>query len=49
MCIKIGIIDYKYFLEFNILLIKLSDEFINNVKLNELFWEKENRYKKEEI
>lgn len=49
MCIKIGIIDYKYFLESNILLIKLSDEFINNVKLNELFWEKENRYKKEEI
>lgn len=37
MRIKIGIIDYKYFLESNILLIKLSEEFINNVKLNELF------------
>ncbi|UUM25501.1 Asp-tRNA(Asn)/Glu-tRNA(Gln) amidotransferase subunit GatB [Mycoplasmopsis agalactiae] len=46
---KTGTIDYKYFPEPNIPLIKLSDEFINNVKLNELPWEKENRYKKEEI
>ncbi|MCE6115566.1 Asp-tRNA(Asn)/Glu-tRNA(Gln) amidotransferase subunit GatB [Mycoplasmopsis agalactiae] len=46
---KTGTIDYKYFPEPNIPFIKLSDEFINNVKLNELPWEKENRYKKEEI
>ncbi|EIN14796.1 Aspartyl/glutamyl-tRNA amidotransferase subunit B [Mycoplasmopsis agalactiae 14628] len=46
---KTGAIDYKYFPEPNIPFIKLSDEFINNVKLNELPWEKENRYKKEEI
>ncbi|CAL59416.1 Aspartyl/glutamyl tRNA(Asn/Gln)amidotransferase subunit [Mycoplasmopsis agalactiae PG2] len=46
---KTGTIDYKYFPESNIPFIKLSDEFINNVKLNELPWEKESRYKKEEI
>lgn len=45
---KTGTIDYKYFPESNIPFIKLSDEFINNVKLNELPWEKESRYKKEE-
>ncbi|MBT1374411.1 Asp-tRNA(Asn)/Glu-tRNA(Gln) amidotransferase subunit GatB [Mycoplasma bovis] len=46
---KTGTIDYKYFPEPNIPFIKLSDEFINNVKLNELPWEKEERYKNEGI
>lgn len=46
---KTGTIDYKYFPEPNIPFIKLSDEFINNVKLNELLWEKEERYKNEGI
>ncbi len=46
---KTGAIDYKYFPEPNIPFIKLSDEFINNIKLNELPWEKEERYKNEGI
>ncbi|MBT1319251.1 Asp-tRNA(Asn)/Glu-tRNA(Gln) amidotransferase subunit GatB [Mycoplasma bovis] len=46
---KTGTIDYKYFPEPNIPFIKFSDEFINNVKLNELPWEKEERYKNEGI
>ncbi len=46
---KTGTIDYKYFPEPNIPFIKLSDEFINNIKLNELPWEKEERYKNEGI
>ncbi|QQH66713.1 Asp-tRNA(Asn)/Glu-tRNA(Gln) amidotransferase subunit GatB [Mycoplasmopsis bovis] len=49
MRMKTGTIDYKYFPEPNIPFIKLSDEFINNVKLNELPWEKEERYKNEGI
>ncbi|QSF13653.1 Asp-tRNA(Asn)/Glu-tRNA(Gln) amidotransferase subunit GatB [Mycoplasma sp. Mirounga ES2805-ORL] len=46
---KTGQVDYKYFPEPNIPFIKLSKEFIDNVKLNELPWEKENRYIKENI
>nr|WP_318034197.1 hypothetical protein [Mycoplasmopsis agalactiae] len=43
---KTGTIDYKYFPEPNIPLIKLSEEFINNVKLNELPWEKKTDIKR---
>ncbi|WP_027335052.1 Asp-tRNA(Asn)/Glu-tRNA(Gln) amidotransferase subunit GatB [Mycoplasmopsis felifaucium] len=49
MRVKTGAIDYKYFPEPNIPFIKLSNSFINNIKLNELPWEKEERYKSEEI
>lgn len=49
MRVKTGAIDYKYFPEPNIPFIKLSKSFINNVKLNELPWEKEERYKNEGI
>ncbi|WP_029512740.1 Asp-tRNA(Asn)/Glu-tRNA(Gln) amidotransferase subunit GatB [Mycoplasmopsis iners] len=46
---KTGETDYKYFPEPNIPFIKLSPEFINSIKLNELPWEKEARYISEEI
>ncbi|VEU76643.1 Asp-tRNA(Asn)/Glu-tRNA(Gln) amidotransferase subunit GatB [Mycoplasmopsis columbina] len=41
---KTGEVDYKYFPEPNIPIIEISNEFINNIKLNELPWEKEERY-----
>ncbi|ENY69095.1 Aspartyl/glutamyl-tRNA (Asn/Gln) amidotransferase subunit [Mycoplasmopsis bovigenitalium 51080] len=41
---KTGEVDYKYFPEPNIPIIKLSNEFINSIKLNELPWEKTSRY-----
>lgn len=41
---KTGEVDYKYFPEPNIPIIKLSDEFLNSIKLNELPWEKSARY-----
>ncbi|MGY5139169.1 Asp-tRNA(Asn)/Glu-tRNA(Gln) amidotransferase subunit GatB [Mycoplasmopsis gallinarum] len=44
---KTGEVDYNYFPEPNIPFIKLSDYFINNVKLNELPWEIEERYREE--
>ncbi|KKB26673.1 Aspartyl-tRNA(Asn) amidotransferase subunit B [Mycoplasmopsis meleagridis] len=46
---KTGEIDYKYFPEPNIPFIKLSSNFLNNIVLEELPWEKEERYKKENI
>ncbi|WP_029513459.1 Asp-tRNA(Asn)/Glu-tRNA(Gln) amidotransferase subunit GatB [Mycoplasmopsis primatum] len=46
---KTGTVDYKYFPETNIPFIKLSDNFINGIKLNELPWEKESRYIRENI
>ncbi|VEU75515.1 Aspartyl/glutamyl-tRNA(Asn/Gln) amidotransferase subunit B [Mycoplasmopsis maculosa] len=46
---KTGEVDYKYFPEPNIPFIKLSEQFINNIKMNELPWEKEERYRKENI
>lgn len=46
---KTSIIDYKYFPEPNIPFIKISDEFVKNVKLGELPWEKKSRYEKENI
>ncbi|QBF34381.1 Asp-tRNA(Asn)/Glu-tRNA(Gln) amidotransferase subunit GatB [Mycoplasmopsis phocirhinis] len=46
---KTGEIDYKYFPEPNIPIIKLSDEFINSIKLNELPWQREQRYKQNNI
>ncbi|WP_338822850.1 Asp-tRNA(Asn)/Glu-tRNA(Gln) amidotransferase subunit GatB [Mycoplasmopsis felifaucium] len=49
MRVKTGAIDYKYFPEPNIPFIKLSNSFIDNIKLNELPWEKEERYKSEQI
>ncbi|VEU78140.1 Asp-tRNA(Asn)/Glu-tRNA(Gln) amidotransferase subunit GatB [Mycoplasmopsis columbinasalis] len=42
---KTGEVDYKYFPEPNIPLIKLTDSFLQKIKLNELPWEKEERYK----
>lgn len=42
-------VDYKYFPDANIPFIKLSSEFLNNVKMPELPWEKEERYLKENI
>ncbi|MBZ4217993.1 Asp-tRNA(Asn)/Glu-tRNA(Gln) amidotransferase subunit GatB [Mycoplasma tauri] len=41
---KTNAIDYKYFPEPNIPIIKLTDDFINSIKLSELPWEKEKRY-----
>ncbi|QGZ97299.1 Asp-tRNA(Asn)/Glu-tRNA(Gln) amidotransferase subunit GatB [Mycoplasma sp. NEAQ87857] len=41
---KTGTVDYKYFPEPNIPFIKLSDSFIDSVKLKELPLEKEQRY-----
>lgn len=46
---KTGEVDYKYFPEPNIPFIKLSKKLIDSVKLNELPWEREARYKKENI
>ncbi|WP_027121204.1 Asp-tRNA(Asn)/Glu-tRNA(Gln) amidotransferase subunit GatB [Mycoplasma leonicaptivi] len=46
---KTGVVEYKYFPEPNIPFIKLSDEFIESVKLKELPKQKENRYKSENI
>ncbi|KUH47625.1 Asp-tRNA(Asn)/Glu-tRNA(Gln) amidotransferase subunit GatB [Mycoplasmopsis meleagridis] len=46
---KTGEIDYKYFPEPNIPFIKLSSNFLNNIVLEELPWEKEERYRKENI
>ncbi|MBU4690374.1 Asp-tRNA(Asn)/Glu-tRNA(Gln) amidotransferase subunit GatB [Mycoplasma sp. ES3157-GEN-MYC] len=46
---KTGEVDYKYFPEPNIPIIKISDEFISNIKLNELPWERTERYKSEGI
>ncbi|WP_036436924.1 Asp-tRNA(Asn)/Glu-tRNA(Gln) amidotransferase subunit GatB [Mycoplasma elephantis] len=42
---KTGVIDYKYFREPNIPTIKLEKDFIDSVILSELPWEKEKRYK----
>ncbi|AKB10870.1 Asp-tRNA(Asn)/Glu-tRNA(Gln) amidotransferase subunit GatB [Mycoplasmopsis synoviae] len=42
---KTSAIDYRYFPEPNIPFIKLSKKFISSVKLKELPWEKEARYK----
>ncbi|WP_029608513.1 Asp-tRNA(Asn)/Glu-tRNA(Gln) amidotransferase subunit GatB [Mycoplasma simbae] len=41
---KTGEVDYKYFPEPNIPIIQLSDAFVNSVKLNELPWERTQRY-----
>ncbi|WP_027120808.1 Asp-tRNA(Asn)/Glu-tRNA(Gln) amidotransferase subunit GatB [Mycoplasmopsis lipofaciens] len=49
MRVKTGEVDYKYFPEPNIPFIKLSKNFIDSVKLNELPWERESRYKNEGI
>lgn len=46
---KTGEIDYKYFPEPNIPFIKLSKNFLDSIKLNELPWEREVRYTKENI
>ncbi|WP_406615284.1 Asp-tRNA(Asn)/Glu-tRNA(Gln) amidotransferase subunit GatB [Mycoplasmopsis hyopharyngis] len=46
---KTSAIDYKYFPEPNIPFIKLSNDFINQVKIDELPWEKKQRYQKENI
>ena len=46
---KTGEIDYKYFPEPNIPFIKLSKSFLDSIKLNELPWEREVRYTKENI
>ncbi|MCT4469840.1 Asp-tRNA(Asn)/Glu-tRNA(Gln) amidotransferase subunit GatB [Mycoplasma sp. HS2188] len=45
MRVKTGQVDYKYFPEPNIPIIKISDDFINSIKINELPWEREQRYK----
>lgn len=49
MRVKTGEVDYKYFAEPNIPFIKLSNEFIESVKLPELPNERFYRYKKENI
>lgn len=49
MRLKLDAIDYKYFPEPNIPNIRLSEQMINSIKLNELPWEKEERYKKANI
>ncbi|WP_029905415.1 Asp-tRNA(Asn)/Glu-tRNA(Gln) amidotransferase subunit GatB [Mycoplasmopsis opalescens] len=46
---KTGTVDYKYFPEPNIPIIKLSDNFINKVTIEELPWEMENRYQIENL
>ncbi|UUD35228.1 Asp-tRNA(Asn)/Glu-tRNA(Gln) amidotransferase subunit GatB [Mycoplasmopsis caviae] len=46
---KTGEVDYKYFPEPNIPFIKLSKELIDSVKLDELPWEREARYRSENI
>ncbi|VEU69694.1 Aspartyl/glutamyl-tRNA(Asn/Gln) amidotransferase subunit B [Mycoplasmopsis californica] len=46
---KTGAIDYKYFREPNIPSIKLENKFVDGIKLAELPWEKEDRYRKHNI
>lgn len=46
---KTSAIDYKYFPEPNIPFIKLSNDFINQIQIDELPWEKKQRYQKENI
>ncbi|WP_406618169.1 Asp-tRNA(Asn)/Glu-tRNA(Gln) amidotransferase subunit GatB [Mycoplasmopsis lipophila] len=46
---KTSAIDYKYFPEPNIPFIKLSKKFVSSVRINELPWEKKERYQRENI
>lgn len=49
MRIKTGVMDYKFFPEPNIPPIYIGQEFIDSIEINELPWERKERYIKENI